>query len=188
MVRASRFSRLKIRMPIRIRATSATAWARATSQRTGRAFQATTRAWKVTINAAGTTMKLARRLAARTLVVLLETTTAPATIPTVSVTARQAIWPTRSGGMVRPVTPGRRRANRAMEARLPARGRTSAASNLPRYRARSEIGVERSDSSVFRSFSPTNDSRAMTREKEVGKKPTIMVAKGTSWPDTSPGL
>jgi hypothetical protein len=40
-------------------------------------------------------------------------------------------------------------------------------------------GVASSGSRLFRSFSPTKVSRAMTSEKDIGKKPTIRSMKGT---------
>ncbi len=53
---------------------------------------------------------------------------------------------------------------------------------MPAYSSASEMGMERRGSMLRRSRSPTKLSSAMTSEKEMGKKPTIIREKGTSLP------
>ena len=52
--------------------------------------------------------------------------------------------------------------------------------NLPKYNCQSAIGLDSNGSMLPRSFSPTKLSSAITKEIEIGKKPTTISKKGIS--------
>ncbi len=97
--RESNSSRLKMRMPVRMSITSIITRTTTMAHSTSKSCQKRKTASAWSRSAMGMMMKLARRLAARTLVVWLETTTAPATMTTASMVVKTTIRTSTVGEM-----------------------------------------------------------------------------------------
>src|SRR3972149_14467 len=132
-------------------------------------------------------MKLARRCAALTLPVWLETTTAAATMVKASTRLKARARNKKPAGTPRFSTSLIPTVNTANPIKLRRAGGPSTAVNLPRNSSPSEIGVASSASRVLRSFSPAKLSRAIMRLKEMGKKAAIVAPKSAAFPPASAG-